>query len=279
MSNYLNKSFDLDNPEFISVIDELSLWSAPFGLKLLKYILYRKNMTAIDIGFGLGFPLLEVAMRLGSSCKVYGIDPWVKAVERAYKKIHHYGITNVELITGEAENIPLPDNSVDLIFSNNGINNVKDLNKTLSEISRIAKPGAQFVFAFNTDKTMTEFYTVFENVLHENNLIDEVKKLKDHIYEKRKPVEEIVNLLMENNFSINLVDHDQFHYTFTDGTTMFNHFLIRLAFIDSWKKILPVNVCNEVFENIEVKLNEMSAEKEELKLKVPFSLIDCVKYN
>lgn len=269
--------FDFENPEFISVIDELPLWSASFGLKLLNKILYKKNITAIDIGFGLGFPLLEVAMRLGNSCKVLGIDPWVKAVERAYNKINHCGITNVEIITGEAENIPLPDSSVDLIFSNNGINNVNDVNKTLSEISRIAKPGAQFVFTFNTDKTMIEFYSVFESVLREINLIEEIKKMKEHIYEKRKPVEEMVNLLMANSFSINEVSHYNFHYTFTDGTSMFNHFLIRLAFIDSWKKLIPVSLVAEVFEKAEEKLNKAAKEKGCLQLTVPFVLIDTVR--
>jgi arsenite methyltransferase len=277
MSNYLNKSFDLENPEFISVIDELPLWSAPFGLRLLNEIKYRKNITAIDIGSGLGFPLLEVAMRLGTTCKVYGIDPWLQAIERTERKIHYYRINNVELITGEAENIPLPDSSVDLIISNNGINNVKDPDKTFSEISRIAKPGAQFVFTFNTDKTMIEFYKVFENVLREKNLIYEIKKLKDHIYEKRKPVEEVVNSLMRHNFSINLVDHDEFQYVYTDGTTMFNHFLIRLAFIDSWKKIIPENLIVEVFEKVESGMNDLSTEKGSLKITIPFAIIDSVK--
>lgn len=277
MNGYLNTGFDINNPDFISAIDELPLWSAPFGLRLLKEIKYRKNITAIDIGSGLGFPLLEVAMRLGTTCKVYGIDPWLQAIERTERKIHHYRINNVELITGEAENIPLPDSSVDLIISNNGINNVKDPEKTFSEISRIAKPGAQFVFTFNTDKTMIEFYTVFENVMREKNLIDEIKKLKAHIYEKRKPVEEVVNSLMRHNFSINLVDHNEFQYVYADGTTMFNHFLIRLAFFDSWKNIIPKNLIVEVFEKVEARMNDLSTEKGSLKITIPFALIDSVK--
>jgi arsenite methyltransferase len=277
MSVYLNTGFDIYNPDFISAIDELPLWSAPFGLRLLKEIKYRKNITVIDIGFGLGFPLLEVAQRLGTTCKVYGIDPWVQAVERTERKIHHYGVNNVELITGEAENIPLPNSSIDLIISNNGINNVKDPDKTLSEISRIAKPGAQFVFTFNTDKTMLEFYTVFETVLLEKNLIDKIKKLKDHIYAKRKPVEEVVTSLMQHNFSINLVDHDEFQYVFTDGTTMLNHFLIQLSFIESWKKIIQEDLQQTVFMEIEERLNARAEEVGSLKLTVPFALVDAVR--
>lgn len=277
MSDFLNTAFNLKNPEFISTIDELPLWSAPFGVKLLDKIIYRKNITVLDIGSGLGFPLLGVAMRLGNTCKLYGIDPWEKAVERTRIKLNHYQISNIEIIEGVAENIPLPDNSVDLIISNNGINNVNDINQTMREVNRIAKPGAQFVFTFNTDKTMIEFYSALESVLTDMNLPVEVEKMKQHIYEKRRPVEEIVNLLSENGFIVNEINHDEFHYTYADGTTMFNHFLIRLAFIESWKKLIPDALHETMFREIEERLNDIAMERGSLKLTVPFALIDSVK--
>jgi hypothetical protein len=51
-------------------------------MRLLETIKLKKNITALDIG--LGFPLLEVAMRSGESCKVYGIGPWKDAIEKTY---------------------------------------------------------------------------------------------------------------------------------------------------------------------------------------------------
>lgn len=77
---------DYDFENIISIDDELPLWSAPFGLKLLEYVTYKRDLTAVDIGFGSGFPLIELAMRLGESARIYGIDPWKKALERAEKK-------------------------------------------------------------------------------------------------------------------------------------------------------------------------------------------------
>ena len=277
MDEYLKTSYDLNNKELVSVIDELPLWSAPFGLKLLDKIKYRKNITALDIGFGLGFPLLEVAMRLGNSCKVYGIDPWEAAVERTKTKMKIYDITNVELITGVADKIPLPDNSVDLIFSNNGLNNVSDLNAVLKECSRISKIGTQLVFTFNTDKTMIEFYSVLENVLRGKNMLDEIQLMQKHIYKKRKPVEEFNLLLKESGFSVNEIVYDEFSITFTDGTTMFNHFLIRLAFLDSWIEFVPREKHKEIFTEVEKRLNEIAHSYGLFKLTVPFVLMDCEK--
>jgi hypothetical protein len=84
MKSYLSSNFNLN--ELIDVFDELSFWSAPFGLKLLENINYKQNITALDIGFGAGFPLTEIAMRLGNSSTVYGIDPWKETFKELIRK-------------------------------------------------------------------------------------------------------------------------------------------------------------------------------------------------
>ena len=277
MDNYLKTNYDLNNAETISVVDELPLWSAPFGLKLLDKIKYKKNITALDIGSGLGFPLLEVAMRLGNSCKVYGIDPWEAAVERIKTKVKIYGISNVEIITGVAEKIPLSDNSVDFIFSNNGLNNVNDLNAVLNECSRVSKIGSQLLFTFNTAKTMIEFYSVLEDVLLEKGITKEIGLMKNHIYKKRRPTDEYVGLLTDRGYKVNDLSKYEFEYSFAGGSAMFNHFLIKLAFIGSWKEIVPEERQKEVFEEVEKRLNEIAENEGVFKLSVPYILMDCEK--
>jgi len=277
MDDYLKTKYDLNDKETVSVIDELPLWSAPFGLQLLDKINYKKNMTVLDIGSGSGFPLLEVAMRLGNSCKVYGLDPWETAVERIKTKIRIYGITNTEIIIGAAEKIPLQDKSIDLIISNNGLNNVDDLEKVLRECSRVSKSGSQLLFTFNTDKTMIEFYSVFEHVLREKNMIEEVGMMREHIYKKRKPVEEIVLLLNKKGYKVSKIITEQFQYKFADASAMFNHFLIKLAFIGSWKDLVPENFQSEIFKLVELRLNKQAQRTGLLTLTVPFALVECVK--
>lgn len=75
-TDYLSTQYDLNDPVLLSVVDDMPLWSAPFGLKLLEVVRYRKNIRVLDIGTGFGFPLVELAMRLGSTCQVVGLDPW-----------------------------------------------------------------------------------------------------------------------------------------------------------------------------------------------------------
>lgn len=261
----------------IDLFDELPLWSAPFGLKLLDYIDYRPNITALDIGFGTGFPLIELAMRLGGSSMVYGIDPWPEAHATVNKKIEFFGISNIRLIKGMAESIPLDDNSVDLIVSNNGINNVSDIEKVISECARISRTGGQFVMTMNLDKSLIEFYDQLEGVLAEMHLVKEIELMHRHIYEKRRPLDEITSTLKKHNFIIKNLEQDHFNYKFTDGTAMFNHYFIRIAFMDSWIKFLPKDKLEQVFDKVESRFNEKASISGGIRLNVPFAVIDAMK--
>jgi len=275
MKKYLSNDFDLI--EFVNVYDECSIWSAPFGLKLLDYIDYKPNISALDIGFGTGFPLTEIALRLGESSTVYGIDPWTDAIIRANKKIEYYRITNIKIFEGVAESIPLKDNSVDLIVSNNGINNVSDINQVISECSRIIKSGGQFVQTMNLDKSMFEFYGQLEKVLSDLSMSTEIELMRRHIYEKRRPLDEMISMIQNHGFIIKDLEHDQFNYKFSNGTAMLNHYFIRLAFMDSWIKILPKNKLEQIFDTIEMRLNDQAKMLGSIKLSIPFVLINAIK--
>jgi len=214
-------------------------------------------------------------MRLGATSMVYGIDPWKSASDRARKKLALYGIQNVQLIEGIAEKIPLPDNSVDLIISNNGLNNVHDLSKVLSECSRISKPRAQLVFTFNANNTFNEFYSLLSETLIETNMTESLDKMNEQIYAKRKPFSEFIAKLNTHGFNTESIDEEYFTYKFTDGTSMLNHFFIRLAFIEGWKSIVPTEKQETIFSIIEDKMNRQALNDGFFRMSVPFYVINC----
>lgn len=275
--NDLRTSLDLNNPEAVSVLDELPLWSAPFGLRLLDAIVLKKNISVLDIGFGLGFPLIEVASRIGATGKLYGIDPWKAATVRAKRKIEILGLKNITLIDGVAESVPLPDATIDLIISNNGINNVQGIGKVFRECARIAKPGAQFVMTVNLKETMTEFYTIFEQVLTESGLANAIPKLRHHIYLKRRPVEEFEKHFSENHFQITKTTYDSFRLRYADGSAMMRNPFIRWAFMGSWIDLVPSGKIEMVFAEIETRMNRISDEKGEWAVTIPLVLFDARK--
>lgn len=275
MKKYLKNDFDF--VKYIDVADETPIWSASFGLKLLDYIDYKTNISALDIGFGTGFPLTEIALRLGDSSVIYGIDQWKDTFERVNKKLDYYGIKNIKIIEGVAESIPLENNSIDLITSNNGINNVNDIDKVLSECSRIIKRGGQFIQTMNTDLSMIEFYNQFEQVLLDFQMDKEIKLMHEHISLKRPSIDGLLSSIQKHGFKIKDLEHDQFNYKFADGTTMLNHYFIRLAFMDSWIKLLPSDKVEQIFDKIELRLNEQSKILGGMKLSIPFVLINAIK--
>jgi hypothetical protein len=65
----------IDDAELVSVWDETPLWSAAFGMALLDAVDLRPSIAALDVGCRAGFPLIELAQRLGRSSHVHGVDP------------------------------------------------------------------------------------------------------------------------------------------------------------------------------------------------------------
>lgn len=273
MKNYIENIQKID----CKFIDEVSLWSAPFGMKLLEKVKLKRKMNVLDIGFGLGFPTIELANRLGSSSKVYGIDPWMEASERAQAKIDYFKIKNIEIIEGVAERIPLQNKTIDLIVSNNGLNNVNDLKTVIQEINRISKKGAQLVASFNLSGTMYEFYSIYKDVLNDLKMNEYISKIDEHINNKRPPVEKYTDLLAINGFETKHIYYNEFKYRFIDGSTMFNYPLIRYAFMESWISLIPDNFVDTVFSEIEMRMNIISEKNGEWVLSVPFATLDSEK--
>jgi SAM-dependent methyltransferase len=100
--------------------------------------------TVLDLGSGGGIDVLLSARRVGPTGKAYGLDMTDDMLELARRNAREAGATNVEFLKGEIEQIPLPDNSVDVIISNCVINLSADKRKVLSEAFRVLKPGGRF---------------------------------------------------------------------------------------------------------------------------------------
>jgi arsenite methyltransferase len=100
--------------------------------------------TVLDLGSGGGIDVLLSAMRVGPTGKAYGLDMTDEMLVLANENKRKAGIENVEFLKGEIENIPLPDNSVDVIISNCVINLSSDKDAVLREAFRVLKPGGRF---------------------------------------------------------------------------------------------------------------------------------------
>ena len=99
--------------------------------------------VVLDLGSGGGIDVLLSAKRVGPAGKAYGLDMTDEMLALANENKRKAGAENVEFMKGEIENIPLPDNSVDVIISNCVINLSADKDRVLREAFRVLKPGGR----------------------------------------------------------------------------------------------------------------------------------------
>jgi ubiquinone/menaquinone biosynthesis C-methylase UbiE len=104
----------------------------------------KPGETVLDLGSGGGIDVLLSAKRVGPTGKAYGLDMTDEMLALARENQRKAGVENVEFLKGEIENIPLPDNSVDVIISNCVINLSADKDRVLREAFRVLKPGGRF---------------------------------------------------------------------------------------------------------------------------------------
>src|SRR5437879_3428970 len=100
--------------------------------------------VVLDLGSGGGIDVLLSAKRVGPTGKAYGLDMTDEMLALANENKRRAGVTNVEFLKGEIENIPLPDSAVDVVISNCVINLSADKDRVLREAFRVLKPGGRF---------------------------------------------------------------------------------------------------------------------------------------
>jgi SAM-dependent methyltransferase len=104
----------------------------------------KPGETVLDLGSGGGIDVLLSARRVGPTGKAFGLDMTDEMLALAEENRRKSGLSNVHFLKGEIENIPLPDDSVDVIISNCVINLSGDKDRVLREAFRVLKPGGRF---------------------------------------------------------------------------------------------------------------------------------------
>lgn len=104
----------------------------------------REGETVLDLGSGGGIDVLLSAKRVGPTGYAYGLDMTDEMLDLARRNAAESGASNVEFLKGYIEDIPLPDDTIDVIISNCVINLAADKDRVLREAHRVLRPGGRF---------------------------------------------------------------------------------------------------------------------------------------
>lgn len=111
------------------------------------YIDIKPGEKILDLGCGAGLDLYLYAQATGSGGRVYGLDISEEMIAKAQRNMETLNVLNAEFLCAAADNIPLPDGSVDLVAINGIYNLSPDKNAVMREVARVLRPGGRTIFA------------------------------------------------------------------------------------------------------------------------------------
>jgi ubiquinone/menaquinone biosynthesis C-methylase UbiE len=143
MGYFSGKKEYLDSPERREILSPE---------ELLKMLHMKSTDNILDLGAGTGYLAISAAKMVNGL--VYALDMNPEMLEVIESRAQKDGITNIKTVKGSIDNIPLPDNSVDIVLASLVLHEVKPLSNTLQQIKRVLREGGYFLcFDFEKKKS------------------------------------------------------------------------------------------------------------------------------
>ena len=263
--------FDPADPQAVACYDELPLWSAMAGLLLLEHVGLGARRV-LDVGCGTGFPLLELAGRLGPRAFLCGVDTWGTALGRARAKARAWGLGHAALARADGAALPLRAGAFDLVVSNLGLHNFADPEATLRECRRVLVPGGELALTSNLAGHMRELYEAYEAVLAERDDRAALGRLREHV-ERRGSVEGIARRLQGCSFRVTAAHERLLPMRFAGAHALLSHHFIRLGFLPAWEEIVDEPARPATLAALRSRLDRVAAGRGELLLTVPMACV------
>jgi arsenite methyltransferase len=261
-------------PRPAELYDETSFWSARFGALLFDHLEIRRDIRGLDVGCGTGFALIELAHVHGPSSHFTGVDIWADALERARVKLELHGLTNVDILETDVASMPFPNGHFDLVVSNIGINNFRDVRAALRECRRVARTGGRIVLTTNAQGHFGALYALLDTILDEFGLQparDALRREQEHRHSKHA----IIDLLVDSGFTVSRCFEQSFRIRFADGSAMLRHALVKW-FLDGWRQAVGAENEREVFNALEAHLNAAAERDGCVQMTVPMVYLEGI---
>ncbi|MBI5168011.1 MAG: methyltransferase domain-containing protein [Candidatus Eisenbacteria bacterium] len=267
----MSARFDPARDEHVALFDEAPLWSALAGQLLLEHV-PLSAARALDLGCGAGFPLFELAERLGPRAFAAGVDPWETALRRANAKRATWPVRNAALVRGDGAHLPFRDGAFDLVASNLGVNNFSDPGAAFDECRRVLAPGGALALSTNLVGHFAELYAAFERVLERTGDGAAHERLRAHVAH-RATVAGLRDTLARHGFSVASVHERVVPWRFASGGAVLAHHFVELGFMDAWRAVAG----ERADETLGALAAELDATPGGVTLSVPLAVVVAAK--
>jgi SAM-dependent methyltransferase len=261
--------FDPASARDVALYDELPLWSALAGGLLLESVPLAGARRVLDLACGTGFPLLELAERLGPGAFVAGLDPWAPALLRARAKVVRWR-ASAGVVRGNGAVLPFRSGAFDLVVSNLGVNNFDDAAGALRECHRVLKPGGILGLSSNLVGHMRELYAAFERVLAAAGDRDGLERLGRHVGH-RATIASLRASLESAGFRVTAVREREACMRFASAEALFAHHFIRFGFRPAWEEIASP----AALAGLRAELDRVAASEGDLRLTIPLAYVEA----
>ena len=266
--------FDGGNVRHVALYDELPLWSAHAGALLLEHVPLVARRV-LDLGCGSGFPMLELAERLGRDAFVVGLDPWAMALARVREKCVAWGVSNASAVRGDGVALPFRDGSFELITSNLGLNNFADPDAALRECHRVLAPGGVLAVTTNVVGHFGQWYEAMAGVLESRGDATALLRLREHIVH-RGTADALALRMGRCGFSMQATCTSSVSMRFRNGQAVLDHHFMRLGFVGGWREVAG-DAADQVLAATAARLDVGVRDSEEVRLDVPLVLMLAVR--
>ncbi len=262
------RAFDPEDDLHVQVYDEAPLWSAAAGGLLLEHVPLSAR-RALDLACGTGFPLLELAERLGPRARVVGLDPWLAGLRRADHKRSRWPVANADLVAGDGARMPFDDRSFDLVVSSLGLNNFDQPEAALREVSRVLTADGVLALATNLMGHMKELYRALERAVADDPAA--LERLRVH-EQHRGTLESHATRLAGAGLRVTTTHRRATVLRFAGAEALFEHHFMRLGFRAGWEEVAGHAIR---LDRLRGELDAVAREQGELRLTIPLVYVEA----
>lgn len=238
--NQSNSNAPKDAKEMAYLYDlyVVPVWREAFDQLVDDEVELPKDGKFLDAGSGTGGYAIDLAVRGGAKTQVVGVDSSHERLALARGKAEVAKAKRVEFHHGSLQSLGLPDDEFDLVIGDVSMASPSEIVPALVELARVAKKGATVALKLTTRGSFDEFFSIYWEALHNQNLLEYAPQLEGLITERLtvSDAEDVATAAGLKDVR-SVTQKERFDYS--GGNEFFEAPLISAFFLDDWFAMLP----------------------------------------